>query len=353
MCTVELIYFIYLVLAVHLKMSGIFRRLISFSVSSSFFRNSTNSIHILNNVLVRSKYLARKLIALQRRQLSITSQNILSIENPDVQKYMTSIEEEYESLQNTKNDLTQDVRERLAALGSVVSLINERKALLADSAALKLMEDEKSADDEFKGMVLEEITNCRRKIEEIDEQILFSLLPKDPLDNSGALLEVSAGVGGKEAMLFSRELFDMYCNYADYRGGLRHSSALISGNGPVYGLLSKEAGVHRVQRIPVTEKSGRVHTSTVKVAVLPQPSELDVEVKKEDLKIETKRAGGAGGQHVNTTDSISVECQTDRSQFRNKEMALLRLRAKLYEEEKKKRDKSEAATRKEQVGEAA
>ncbi|XP_024407746.2 peptide chain release factor 1-like, mitochondrial isoform X2 [Desmodus rotundus] len=183
-------------------------------------------------------------------------------------------------------------------------------------------------------------------------------------DENDLILEVTAGVGGQEAMLFTSEMFDMYQQYAAFKrwhfetleyfpseiGGLRHASASIGGS-EAYKLMKFEGGVHRVQRVPKTEKHGRVHTSTMTVAVLPQPAKINLVINPKDLRIDTKRASGAGGQHVNTTDSavrivhlptgVVSECQQERSQMRNKEMAMKKLRAKLYsmylEEETNKR----------------
>lgn len=190
---------------------------------------------------------------------------------------------------------------------------------------------------------------------------------------SSLVLEVTAGVGGKEAMLFAGELHDMYCNYIEHKGwdydviqmdttelgGIRHSSQIVTGP-TAFDHLKHEAGVHRVQRIPATEKSGRVHTSTVSVAVIPQPDDMQVTLHDRDLKIETKRASGAGGQHVNTTDSavrivhlptgMAVECQTERSQIKNKDTALKKLRAKLCQQQMDAEMASKSATRKSQVG---
>lgn len=190
---------------------------------------------------------------------------------------------------------------------------------------------------------------------------------------SSLILEVNAGVGGQEAMLFASELHDMYCNYIEHKrwtidsiqldttelGGMRQSSLIVIGP-DAYDFLKYEAGVHRVQRIPATEKSGRIHTSTVSVAVIPRPDDMDITINSRDLKIETKRASGAGGQHVNTTDSavrivhlptgVAVECQTERSQIKNKELAMKKLQAKLLQQQMEVDFASTNATRKSQIG---
>ncbi|XP_066452066.1 peptide chain release factor 1-like, mitochondrial isoform X4 [Eleutherodactylus coqui] len=199
------------------------------------------------------------------------------------------------------------------------------------------------------------------------------LLAKEEADHSDLILEVTAGVGGQEAMLFTAEIFDMYRRYATYKnwsfdilgyyysdlGGVRHATASVGGY-DAYRHLKYEGGVHRVQRVPKTEKQGRIHTSTMTVAILPQPSEIHLVINPKDLRIDTKRASGAGGQHVNTTDSavrivhlptgVVSECQQERSQIKNKEIAMKVLHAKLYNMKLEEQGSKRQSSRKIQVG---
>ena len=229
------------------------------------------------------------------------------------------------------------------------------------------------ADPEMQAEAKQELDALRPRITVLEKHVQKMLLPKDIADERNAILEIRAGAGGDEAALFAAILFDMYRKYAAIKGwrfevmdlsendlgGLKEGSATISGKG-VFARLKFESGVHRVQRVPQTEGSGRVHTSTATVAVLPEMEEVDIHVDEKDLRIDVFRASGAGGQHVNKTDSavrfthiptgIVVACQQERSQHKNRALAMKLLRAKMYERERSARDNAYAATRKEQVG---
>jgi peptide chain release factor 1 len=211
------------------------------------------------------------------------------------------------------------------------------------------------------------------KREEIKKEIKKLLIPKNPDDEKNAILEIRAGAGGEEAALFAKDLLKMYLKYAESKGykvsitdihetdlgGIKEAVLLIEGKN-AYGNLKYESGVHRVQRIPITEASGRIHTSTASVTVLPEFENIEIEINPDDLKIEVKRASGPGGQHVNVTDSavrithiptgIVVQCQDERSQHKNKAKALRILKARIYEYEKEKREREVQERRKKQIG---
>ncbi|XP_046661081.1 peptide chain release factor 1 [Homalodisca vitripennis] len=261
---------------------------------------------------------------------------------------------------------------------SIFNLMAEKDKLEDTLKQLESMKESGGKDEkEMLDLIEDDLIQYKNELNQVYKQILDCLMPKENFEDcNDIVMEISPGVGGSEAMLFASELRDMYCGFLDYKGwqyfiaendesdlgGVRHCSLLVSGP-EAYNVLQHEAGVHRVQRVPVTERGGRVHTSTVSVAVLPQPSDIEVNLKETDLKIETKRASGAGGQHVNTTDSavrithiptgIVVECQSCRSQIQNKTTALKRLQAKIYERELNQMDSDIRKKRKIQIGTSA
>ena len=232
---------------------------------------------------------------------------------------------------------------------------------------------ETETDGEMKKMLLDEGYDCKNRLADIKEELKILLLPKDKNDERSCILEVRAGTGGEEAALFAAVLFRMYSMYAEScgfkislmnaneteLGGYREIPFMVEGDG-VYSRFKFESGVHRVQRVPETESQGRIQTSTATVAVLPEVEEVDVVINPADLEIETCKSSGAGGQHINKTESairiihkpsgIVVECQEERSQFKNKDKAMKLLRAKLYDIEKTKRDTEIADERRRQVG---
>lgn len=228
-------------------------------------------------------------------------------------------------------------------------------------------------DNEFRHMVEEELAELRARKEDLDEQLPILLLPRDPNDDKNVIVEIRGGVGGEEAALFAGDLFRMYSRYAEAQGwkvnimdanpteigGFKEISFAVEGQG-AYSKLKYESGTHRVQRVPVTESGGRIHTSAVTVAVLPEADEVDVDIRPEELRIDTYRAGGAGGQYVNKTESairithlptgIVVQCQDEKSQLKNKEKAMRVLRARVLEQAQQQQADAIAADRKSQVG---
>ncbi len=229
------------------------------------------------------------------------------------------------------------------------------------------------SDPEFKELASIEVEETKTKLEEIESELKEMLIPKDADDNKNVIVEIRAGAGGEEAALFAGVLYRMYSMYAESKnwsleilyenetglGGYREITFMITGRG-AYSRLRYESGVHRVKRVPETESGGRIHTSTVTVAVLPEAEEVDIEINIEDIRVDTFRASGAGGQHVNKTSSavrlthepsgIVVECQSGRSQLKNRETAMTMLRSRLYEMEQEKLDKEYASERRSQVG---
>lgn len=266
-------------------------------------------------------------------------------------------------------------------------LVKERAGLEdlanAHDSLEKLLEEQKQiqetlkteTDSEILDLFKEEEKNCKEQIEKLEDEIKILLLPKDENDDNNVIIEIRPGVGGEESALFGAVLMKMYCRYAERKrwkveiadfseteiGGIKECSFIISGKG-AYSKFKYESGVHRVQRVPETESQGRVHTSTATVAVLPEVEEVDFEILDKDIRVDTYRSSGAGGQHVNKTDSairithmptgIVVACQDERSQLKNRERAFQILRSKLYEFYKSQIDKEYSENRKNQVGNA-
>lgn len=271
------------------------------------------------------------------------------------------------------NEEYKNLMKEYKTLAPLIEKYREYKKAKADFEEAKEMLDGGGLDKDFKEMVQEEYETNRDKIEKLTDEIRILLLPTDPNDDKNVIVEIRGGAGGEEAALFANSLFRMYSMYAETKGwktevinlndtelgGIKEISFSIEGEG-AYSRLKFESGVHRVQRVPETESSGRIHTSTVTVAVLPEAEEVEFEINPTDLQIDTYRSGGAGGQHVNKTESairithlptgVVVECQDERSQYKNKDKAMKLLRSRLYEAALREQNQKIASERKSQVG---
>ena len=279
------------------------------------------------------------------------------LNEPDV----TSNQARFRALMKEQSDLT-----------PIVEAYREYKKCTQDiEDSLTMLEEE--SDAEMKEMLKEELGAAKDRVQELEQELKILLLPKDPNDEKNVIVEIRAGAGGDEAALFAAEIYRMYVRYAERQrwktetmdveeigiGGMKNVSFMISGQG-AYSRLKYESGVHRVQRVPETESGGRIHTSTITVAIMPEVEDFGVQIDMNDCKFDVFRASGNGGQCVNTTDSavrlthlptgIVISCQDEKSQLKNKDKALKVLRAKLYDLEQQKRHDEEAELRRSQVG---
>ncbi|MBD5543410.1 MAG: peptide chain release factor 1 [Lachnospiraceae bacterium] len=279
------------------------------------------------------------------------------LNEPDV----ANNQERFRKLMKEQSDLT-----------PIVEAYKEYKKCKGDiEDSLSMLEEE--TDEDMREMLKEELNDAKKRVEELEQELKILLLPKDPNDDKNVIVEIRAGAGGDEAALFAAEMYRLYVHYAEKQrwkvetmnvdeigiGGMKEVNFMITGNG-AYSKLKYESGVHRVQRVPETESGGRIHTSTITVAVMPEVEDVDVVIDDKDIRIDVMRASGNGGQCVNTTDSavrlthyptgIVVYSQTEKSQLQNKAKAFALLRAKLYDIEQQKQHDAEAELRRSQIG---
>jgi len=297
--------------------------------------------------------------------------------SPDVLKKLEAIEQRFEELTHQLSDPAvassgerfKKVSKERASLEATVNALAEYRKLLKDVADNEAL----LADSDFREMAKDELATLRPRLEPAEENLKLLLIPKDPNDEKDVIVEIRAGAGGDEAGLFAAEVLRMYLRFAERKGwrseivdsspgslgGVKDVTVTISGDA-VFSWLKYESGVHRVQRVPATETQGRIHTSTVTVAVMPEAEDIDIQVSPADVEMDVFRSTGSGGQSVNTTDSavrlthkptgIVVKCQQEKSQLKNRTMAWKMLRAKLFEIEQEKQRNARDAARKSQVG---
>lgn len=292
---------------------------------------------------------------------------------------LDEIEKKYEELTKqisdpaiiAKQEEWQKMMKEHSSLEPIVEKYREYKKVKQDLEESK----ELMKDPEMKELAEEEMKESKEKLPQIEEELKILLIPKDPDDDKNVICEIRAGAGGEEAALFAGTLFRMYSMYCDRKhwkleilnenatelGGYKEISFMIKGKG-AYSRLKFESGVHRVQRVPETEASGRIHTSTASVSVLPEVGDIEIKINPEDIKMEVFRSSGAGGQHINKTSSavrlihiptgMVAECQTERSQFQNRDYAMKLLQSRLYQKEKEERDSKIKNERRSQIGNA-
>ena len=295
-------------------------------------------------------------------QLSVAEERYQAINDRLMDPNVVSDPKQYAELMKEYKNLT-----------PIVEKYREYVKARDDMEEARTMLDESGLDKDFRELIEEQYETSKRDIETISEELKILLIPKDPNDDKNVIVEIRAGAGGDEAALFAAEIYRMYVHYADSRrwktemislnengiGGFKEVVFMITGQG-AYSRMKYESGVHRVQRVPETESGGRIHTSTITVAVMPEAEEVDVVIDEKDIRIDVMRASGNGGQCVNTTDSavrlthyptgIVIYSQTEKSQLQNKEKAFRLLRSKLYELELEKQHSAEAEARRSQIG---